>query len=198
MQINPEGYQILVLSFSKKAWKDIVLLISIVLTAVLSGYIQLLWLPHITGTPSRYNPSLGIPSPNFAASVMLATGRGFVVPEDGDHAEAWYPESAALSKFLLQEIQTLSPEQISDDSCSRTPWGDWEYRHRYLIYAVGGLWRLFGISWNVVIAFRITMYGFIMAMVYGLMRLGMGRFWSTVVTGFLLDQIWRTYRGPAA
>lgn len=158
------------------------LVASLVVTAVSVGVYHLYIVPEVLHKPSWYGLQPGMASPNFACAVMVATGRGFVVPAEGDSAAAQYPGAPELSRFLRQECTHLSPDQIPEDFPTCKPFIDWEYRHRYLLYTVGLLWRVFGLSWHVVTALRIALFAMLIGAVYGLIRLGMGRFWSTVVT----------------
>jgi len=152
------------------------------MTAVVVGLYHLYIAPEVLRAPSWYGLQPGMASPNLACAVMVATGRGFVVPSEGDSASAQYPGAPELSRFLRQERTHLSPDQIPEDLPTCKPFIDWEYRHRYLLYTAGLLWRVFGISWHVITAFRIALFGMLVGAVYGLMRLGMGRFWSTAMT----------------
>lgn len=163
-------------------YKDCCLAVFLIMTAVVVGLYHLHIVPEVLHAPSWYGLQPGLASPNLACSVMVATGRGFVVPSEGDSAAAQYPGAPELSQFLRQERTHLSPDQIPADLRTCKPFIDWEYRHRYLLYTVGLLWRVFGISWQVVTALRIALFAMLIGAAYGLMRLGMGRFWSTAMT----------------
>ncbi len=153
----------------------------LILAAVSVGVYHLYIVPEVLHKPSWYSLQPGMSSPNLAGAVMVATGRGFVVPSEGDSAAAQYPGAPELSQFLRQERTQLSPDQIPEDLPTCNPFIDWEYRHRYLLYTVGLLWRIFGISWHVVTALRIALFAMLIGAAYGLLRLGMGRFWSTAM-----------------
>lgn len=155
------------------------------LTAITSAY-HLLILPELTGVPSRFNPSVGEFSPNLVTAVMIATGRGFVEPFDGDGAQALYPDAPVLSQFLRREIQHIAPEDIPSTLQTCAPRVNWEYRHRYLLYTVGMLWRIFGISWHIVTVFRIFLYCLTMVLIFFLLRLGMGPFISAFCVVLLI------------
>lgn len=102
----------------------------------------------------------------FGTAVMVATGRGFVEP-------VW-SEAPALESFLKQERTTLRPGDIPADLPVREPL-EWGYRHRYLFYAVSSVWHVFGISWNVFKGFMVAMFCISVLLVYGILRIGMGR-----------------------
>jgi len=165
--------------------KDCFLVAFLIVTAVFVGLYHLYIVPEVLHVSSWYGLQPGQASPNLACAAMIATGRGFVVPSEGDSAAAQYPGAPELSRFLRQESTRLSPEQIPEDLPTCIPFIDWEYRHRYLLYTVGLLWRVFGISWHVITGLRIALFGIMIGVLYGLMRLGMGRFWSGTLT-FLL------------
>ncbi len=150
--------------------------------ALASGVFYLFVQPIRLHDPSYLNQSPGDCAPNLAVCVMLATGRGFAVPLEGDDASASYPDAPKLVKFLRREITHLTPDQIPDGLRTCKPRCDWDYRHRFLVYTIGALWRLFGISWHVVTALRVAMFCAMIGAIYGLMRLGMGRLCSIATT----------------
>ncbi len=51
----------------------------------------------------------------------------------------------------------------------------WQRYHLYLIWAVWGCWRLFGVCWSALTPLCALLYGTTVASVYGLFRLGMRR-----------------------
>ena len=168
----------------RTACTDRRLLVFLLLVAASAGVFYLFVLPAVLHDP-LFNPRTGECSPNLVTSVMIATGRGFVEPLEGDDAQARYPEAPELTRFLRRETMHLSPNQIPGDFRTHQPSGNWAYRHRYLFCTIGVLWRVFGISWHVVTAFRIVLYCAMIGAIFGLMRLGMGRFWSAAGTFFL-------------
>lgn len=128
-------------------------------------------------------------------SVMIAAGRGCVEPAVGNPLSGTV-DAPDIGKFLRHEIPQLRPEQIPPNLPTRAPslgqmksilrWNDafsnnlksgdmrplW---HLYLFYAIGWLWRIFGISWIVLKALRIALYCVMITAVFGILRLGMGR-----------------------
>jgi tetratricopeptide (TPR) repeat protein len=167
------------LGIARTDWGVLALLL---LTAALSGVFFLFFLPAVHLPPSFLDFKGEVYSPNLVVSAMVATGRGFAEPLLGDGATEQYPEAPELGRFLRRQRPDLSPNQIPTSLRTQTPTIDWAYRHRYLFYTIGALWRVFGISWNVVTMFCIVLHCAMVGLVYGLMRLGMGRLWSLAGT----------------
>src|SRR5262249_35173492 len=98
--------------------------------------------------------------------VMIACGHGFVL------ASPARPE--ALSDFLRQRRDSFSCNEIpatqafGQQDLFQRPW-------RYLMYFVGGGWRILGISWHGMGPLFGLLFGVSVALAYGLFRLGMGR-----------------------
>ncbi|HQL93808.1 MAG TPA: hypothetical protein PL005_03965 [Candidatus Hydrogenedentes bacterium] len=126
---------------------------------------------------TQYPLNLGIP-------VMIATGRGFVEPR-GQGVRFEYPNAGNLEEFLLEKRARLSPEDLPRDLPVFRPTADFPHRHRYLLTCIGVLWRVFGISWDVVKGLRVFLFCVMTAAVYGLFRLGMGRWWSLLAAGMM-------------
>jgi len=127
--------------------------------------------PHLFTYTATIDATAGMLPSLFGPSVMVAVGRGFVMPEAA--------QVPALDRFLRQETDSLSPGDLPDEM----PLGilrGWDRCHRYLLTFVGLVWRLFGISW---VTYKIPMailYCLTAPVVYGLFRLGMGRLLSMV------------------
>lgn len=122
-------------------------------------------------------PAVGTDLPAwYGPSVMLAAGKGFVTPtENGMPAE--------LNEFLQRKRTQLDPAVLSDYASLGTP-GAFEHVHYYLLHAVGLFWRVFGISWDRLKIMLAVFSGLTVLMAYGILRLGMNRFWA--VAGALL------------
>ncbi len=169
-------------AFFRIACSDGCIAVTLLLAAAASGVFYLFVQPGGQQNPLYIDQMPGDCNPNLVASVMIATGRGFSVPLEGNDAAVSYPDAPELSKFLRREVTCLSPGQIPEDLRTCKPRADWEYRHRFLVYTVGGLWSIFGISWRVVAGLRIAMFCAMIGAIYGLMRLGMGRLCSVAAT----------------
>jgi len=123
----------------------------------------------VNTTPTWLRDGYTPPSTDFCTSAMVALGKGFVEPV--------YEEIPALAAFLKQERMDLAPEELPEEIPTREArW--WYKRHRYLMCAVGMVWRVCGFSWNAVKMLLVFLFCVTAAAVYGLFRLGMNRFIS--------------------
>ena len=161
-----------VAEFTRSLISDRFLFLMVLLVAGCAGTWRLYVLPELLDRPSWYNTYVGRFSPNLVTPVMLAMGWGFVEPAEGDHAQAIYPGAPYLTRFLRGEIMHISPSQIPHNLPVTKPGSDWAYRHRYLLYAIGFSWRLFGISWHVITFLRVSIFCMVAGLIYGLLRLG--------------------------
>jgi hypothetical protein len=110
----------------------------------------------------------------FGPAVMFACGNGWANPVDA--------EAPALQAFLHPAMHVNHPPAISTCDCdslpsdlSTAPWSSFQQRQRYLIYAAGMLWRIFGVSWAALAPLYGLFYGLSTVALYALFRLGMGR-----------------------
>ncbi len=117
-------------------------------------------------------PSGTLSNELFLPSVMIAAGRGFSVVE----VDA-VPE---LRAFMNYERRTFSLSEIPDDLPASYPNEPYQW-HRYMIWTVGVLWRVFGVSWNVFRGFSLVFLFMAAAAVYGIARLALPRGWSLFV-----------------
>jgi hypothetical protein len=156
-------------TFNKFLFSDPTFVLFLVLLTIARGYYGY----SQGGLPLSVDYPMHIP-------VMLATGRGFVEPVGMDTGAVTVPNAPELGRFLRQEIPQLHPGDIPADFPTRTPTYSWVFFHRYMYQTVGFLWRVFGISWGVVLAFRIALLCIMEAAAYGLLRFGMRRSWSLV------------------
>jgi len=100
----------------------------------------------------------------FIPAVMLNAGRGFV----GCDSSA----VPALREFLDVKADRLDLDAIPPD-LPVTPAPTYEQWHRYLIYMVAGVWRLFGVSWFAFKLLYVVLFVFAGLMVFLLGRLAM-------------------------
>lgn len=112
----------------------------------------------------------------YGNAVMVAYGHGSIAP-----SMPAYPE---LREFLFAERQSLSPEMFPEPIIT-TSNSVAEY-HRYLIYTVGMVWRVLGVSWASLEPLLVLMLAWTALVLYGLMRLGMNRVLSLACTVLII------------
>jgi hypothetical protein len=85
-------------------------------------------------------------------------------------------EVPGLRAFLYPETgkELLAPEALPEQYSS-TDWSTYQQYHRYLVYTMGIVWRLFGISWDSAKVVAIGFYAAVVLLVYALIRLACGR-----------------------
>ena len=101
----------------------------------------------------------------FEPAVMVACGKGFVIAD---------VQPKPLEDFLFQRRDALTCEEIPADTQLGTRHlyqGAW----RYLLVSVGLAWRVLGISWSGMGPLFGAIFGVVIALAYGIFRLGMGR-----------------------
>ena len=101
----------------------------------------------------------------FAAAVMVGAGKGF-------HAPVYTPDSA-VGQFLQQKRTSLTKGELADVKTD-IPW-HFHRRYRYLFYAAGLTWRVFGIDWSALKIMLVFFFSVTCGVVYGIFRLGAGR-----------------------
>lgn len=111
-------------------------------------------------------PQHGIETDWFSPAVMLAAGRGFVTPVP--------LETPGLADFLLQRSLTFDSTALPE---SVPTWhlSSFCQTHRYLLYAVALVWKLFGISWESIKLVPLIAHVISTVLLYGLFRLIAGR-----------------------
>ncbi|MCK5861009.1 MAG: glycosyltransferase family 39 protein, partial [Candidatus Hydrogenedentes bacterium] len=110
----------------------------------------------------------------FPSPVMFAAGHGMNNIDVGA-----IPELAA---FYRTETSHFDPALIPDEYKGFPLSGSYAYMHFYLLYAIGWAWRLFGISFHSIHLLCIFLYMVMIAALYGVFRLGMGRVLSFIGT----------------
>jgi len=113
---------------------------------------------------------MGRDSLDRCAAVMLASGHGFVTPTD--------PLNADLSNFLKHRQDSLRPDQINQVPGNGVD--DFQSCHRYLMYTIGAVWWLLGISWNALYIWQVMVLCLTALIVYALFRLAMGPLLSAI------------------
>ncbi|NLV43100.1 MAG: tetratricopeptide repeat protein [Candidatus Hydrogenedentes bacterium] len=122
-------------------------------------------------------PAASLSNDLFVPAIMLNGGRGFTNVEPSELPE--------LRAFLDFRAQAFDPELIRD-SLEIRPLHPFQEYHRYLIYSVAGVWRIFGVNWDAV-KVLILFYFFLAAIaVYGICRLAMNPVFSlAAATAFI-------------
>ena len=110
---------------------------------------------------------------SFTASVMLASGRGYVQPASN--------RDAGLEPFLADQVAQFDPAQLPQALPTLPPNG-FQTSHRYLFWAVAGIWRLFGISWGALKVLAAVFFCAAALLAYGVFRLGMSRWLAFAAT----------------
>lgn len=112
-------------------------------------------------------PALSITNDLFIPSVCYANGMGLVNIDP-----ACSPE---LREFLDFKRPAFSPEALRGASPQVLELDPFQQYHRYLLYATGIVWRVFGVSWDAMKILIIALYAAAGLAAYYLFRLGMGR-----------------------
>ena len=111
----------------------------------------------------------------YGPAVMMASGHGFIVPD-----YVLYPE---LHQFLEGDKQSFSPASLPANIEQR-PSAVASY-HRYLLYAVALIWRIFGISWKNLEPFISLFLGWYAVSLYFLFRFFLSRILAFLCALFL-------------
>ncbi len=156
-------------SSRRAKWRhtDLILCALLLVSAAAFAMAYLRNIPHHNDGRDGLTPS------HFGASVMLASGRGFVNPIGGAAAE--------LDAFLAQQRNSFDPStlpkniQVIDDD-------PFAACHRYLFSAIGLVWRLAGISWDNLRILLVIFFCLTAAAAYGVFRLGMNPVLSAFFT----------------
>ncbi|GEM_PF-1697429 len=120
-------------------------------------------------------PGGSITTDLYIPSIMFASGKGFinVNPKEVPH----------LREFLDFNEQTFLPEYVPSDIHLQNL-DIYQQYHRYLIYTVGIIWRIFGISWEVLRWFLVFFYTVTVLLVYAIARVFLFSFFSFLVGYF--------------
>lgn len=110
---------------------------------------------------SWHGPGGSITTDLYIPSIMFACGKGFtnVNPSEVPHLRAFldFNEQSFSADYIPENIQRLELDI-------------YQQYHRYLIYTLGIVWRLFGVSWEVVRWFLVILYTITIVIVYGIAR----------------------------
>jgi len=128
-----------------------------------------------------HGPGGSISTDLYIPSIMFACGKGFVNvnPNEIPHLRA----------FLDFQEQDFSPQNIPDD-IQYQELDTYQQYHRYLVYAVGIIWRLFGVSWEVIRWFLILLYTITVIIVYAIARIFLPSYLSIFVGfSFIISEV---------
>ncbi|NLN92300.1 MAG: tetratricopeptide repeat protein [Candidatus Hydrogenedens sp.] len=112
----------------------------------------------------------------YGPALMMACGHGFLSPD-----QSLYPE---LHKFLEGEQETFSKDLLPADI--ETTSSAVAAYHRYLLYMVAAVWRIFGISWAHLEIVISVMLGWYAVSLYLLFRFFLSRILSLLSTLFFI------------
>ncbi len=112
---------------------------------------------------------------NYGPAVMVALGEEYSDPDPSNDSE--------IRAFLEQRIDALDIAAAPSGTSVQKPRAR-QKNWAYLIYTVGFVWRLFGISWDSLILLHGILYGTMVVIIYGIFRLGMNR--ALAVTGAIV------------
>ncbi len=148
--------------FAQKAdWRlDVSLVILIAVAGFVFGY-QHIQQADVSDPARKAVVSQALHAP----AVMVACGRGFVDVEPGKNPH--------LDRFLNRETETISCQDIPADSQSRPPDG-WQKNYLYLMYTLGFVWTITGVSIGAVYAFYGVVFAAALSTLYGIMRQAAG------------------------
>jgi len=114
--------------------------------------------------PGDWGSNLG-----YLPAVMVAAGRGLTVTDVNAIPE--------LKSFIAYETTHFDVDLLPADLQVRDP-GLEAHWYQYLLYTVGYLWRVFGVSWNLVRGLTVLFLFLAGFFVYGICRLALPVSWS--------------------
>ncbi len=103
-------------------------------------------------------------------AVFFAAGHGFITTD----VEA----IPGLSEFIRGETDVFDLANIPPDLQGSPMSSQFTASHLYYIYAIGWMWRLFGVSTNTLILYAVLLRAISAGLAYGLFRFGLSRFGS--------------------
>jgi hypothetical protein len=105
-------------------------------------------------------------------SVMWACGRGFVGTAAFEQQDT--PPAHALTAFLARSVDRLDCSDLPS-AIGPEPLTPFQQGTRYLLLAIGTMWRIRGVSWSGLSPLYALLFGVVNATAYLVMRAGMGR-----------------------
>lgn len=111
-------------------------------------------------------PAYTLSNELYVPAALFAQGRGFVNPP--------LDEAPGLRDFLyLQPGHAYWNGAALPDTFSTTALDTYQQYHRYLVYAMGFIWRIFGVSWGSAKVLAILLYVAAIFAAYALFRMAM-------------------------
>lgn len=112
-------------------------------------------------------PAYTLTNELYVPAAMFASGAGFINPP--------LDEAPGLREFLYLQPghETFTLEQGAP-AYSRTQLDPYQQYHRYLIYAMGIVWRVFGITWGAAKLLAVGSHVALVLVAYGILRFAFG------------------------
>lgn len=117
--------------------------------------------------PDPLEHTLYIQTNMLYPAIFFAAGHGMATADISRIPE--------LESFTFRRSSKFNIRDIPEDITLRPLTTVWEITHLYYIYAVGWLWRIFGVSVWVVVLYAALLRAFMTLAVYGILRLLAGR-----------------------
>jgi len=108
----------------------------------------------------------------FVPAIMIAAGRGFYVTD--------IDAVPGLRAFVGYQSTRFDVAAIPQEAALESPGRGYQFL-RYMLYTVGYLWKVFGVSWKSLAILILVMLGISAFAVYGISRLAMPVPWSVFV-----------------
>lgn len=113
-----------------------------------------------------------ISNETFVPAVMIAAGRGFYVTD--------IDAVPGLRAFVDYKSARFDVVAIPKDAVLESPGRGYQWL-RYMLYTVGYIWKIFGVSWKALAILTLVMLSVSAFAVYGISRLAMPAPWSAFV-----------------
>lgn len=113
-----------------------------------------------------------ISNETFVPAIMIAAGRGFYVTN--------IDAVPGLRAFVDYQSARFDVAAIPREVVLESPGRGYQWL-RYMLYTVGYIWKIFGVSWNVMAILILIMLCVSAFAVYGISRLAMPALWSAFV-----------------
>jgi len=113
-----------------------------------------------------------ISTESYVPAIMIAGGRGFHLVD--------VDSVPGLRSFLDYDSTQFDTEAIPQDVVLEAPTRGYQWL-RYMLYTVGYIWRIFGVSWNVLAILLLVMLFISSLAVYGISRQALPVSWSLFV-----------------
>lgn len=108
----------------------------------------------------------------YGPALMMACGRGFFSPDERQHPE--------LQAFLQGKQESFFKEDLPDELHTNAT--KVAAYHRYLLYLVAAIWKVFGIHWRHIEVLNSLMLGWYAASLFVLLRFFLSRIFSFIST----------------